>query len=97
MQPKPPLRNNNNSRNKLASQEKSEEREIWFKTVVKVINWKNGPRAGESEITSEKISPKEWLNYCKQSFKINTSSLRSQTQKKLQEVEELIKKHGGFA
>lgn len=96
MQQKPPIRSNN-SRNKLASQEKSEEREIWFKTVVKVINWKNGPKAGEKGITSEKISEKEWLNYCKTSFKINTSSLRSQTQKKLQEVEELIKKHGGFA
>ncbi|HLC87732.1 MAG TPA: hypothetical protein VJG66_01595 [Patescibacteria group bacterium] len=96
MQQKPPIRSNN-PRNKLASQEKSEEREIWFKTVVKVINWKNGPKAGEKEITSEKISEKEWLNYCKQSFKINTSSLKSQTQKKLQEVEELIRKHGGFA
>ncbi len=75
--------------------EKAQERELWFKTVVKIISWKEGP-GEKKEVNAEKITSKEWVAYCKQTFKINTSSLKSKTQKKLDETEELIKKHGGF-
>ena len=86
----------NQSKNKQISDEKAQERELWFKTVVKVISWKEGP-GEKKQVLAEKITSQEWISYCKQTIKINASTLKSKTQKKLQEVEELIKKHGGFA
>ncbi len=86
----------NTQKNKAINDEKAQERELWFKTVIKVISWKEGS-SKTKQVTAEKISEKEWIAYCKQTFKINTSSQKSTTQKKLDEIEELIKKHGGFA
>ena len=86
----------NPNKNKLVSDEKAKERELWFKTVVKIINWKEG-KASKKQALAEKISTKEWINYCQQTLKINSNTLKSKTMKKLEEVEELIKKHGGFA
>lgn len=87
----------NLSKNKIASDEKSRERELWFKTVVKVLNWKDGLSGGKKQVTSEKISKDEWIAYCQQTLKINANTLRSKTMQKLHELEEVIKKHGGFA
>lgn len=64
--------------------------------MVKIISWKEGT-ANKKQVTAEKISTEEWINYCKQTIKINANTLKSKTMKKLEEVEELIKKHGGFA
>lgn len=63
---------------------------------MKVINWKEAA-ANKRKLGVEKISSQEWLNYCRQTLKINANSLKSKTLKKLEEVEGLIKKHGGFA
>lgn len=86
----------NQSKNKLVNDEKAQERELWFKTVVKIINWKEGPKE-KKQVNSSKISNEEWVAYCKQTIKINTSTLKSKTMKKLEETEQLIRKHGGFA
>lgn len=79
-------------RPKTVSDEKSEARELWFKTVVKVLKWKEGK--GKADI--ELITEKEWSAYSKETLKINATS-KDKAVKKLKETEELIKKHGGFA
>lgn len=78
-----------------AADEKSRERELWFKTVVKVLTWKDGPKEKQKE--APKITSAEWAAYCKQTLKNNGITLKSKTQARLKEAEELIKKHGGFA
>lgn len=93
MDPKSPVKPNS-PRSKVVNDEKSEARELWFKTVVKVLKWKEGK--GKSS-TLELISEKEWQAYCKETLKINASTLKDKTMKKLKDTEELIKKHGGFA
>lgn len=80
----------------MVNDEKAQERELWFKTVVKIISWKEGPKE-KKQVNASKISSQEWVAYCKQTLKINASSLKSKTMKKLEETEELIRKHGGFA
>ena len=85
----------NNSRNKNGSDEKAEARELWIKTVVKVLKWKENGKGKASGI--ELITDKEWTAYCKETIKINAGTLKDKTLKKLKDTEELIKKHGGFA
>ena len=85
----------NNSRSKIVNDEKSQARELWFKTVVKVLKWKEGVK-GKASVT-ELITDKEWSAYCKETLKINVGTLKDKTLKKLKDTEELIKKHGGFA
>lgn len=87
----------NQSRNRAVSDEKSEARELWFKTVVKVLNWKDGPREKNQPVTADKITAKEWSAYYKETIRINAGTAKPKTLKKLQETEDLIKKHGGFA
>lgn len=84
----------NNSRSKTGSDEKAEARELWFKTVVKVLKWKEG---GKGKATVDLITDKEWAAYCKETLKINAGTSKDKTTKKLKDTEELIKKHGGFA
>lgn len=80
--------------NRQVTLEKSQEREIWFKTVVKVLKWKEG-KAKSAGV--DLISDKEWAVYCKETLKINANGPKAKTQQKLKETEDLIKKHGGFA
>jgi len=87
----------NTSRSRVVSDEKSEARELWFKTVVKVLKWKEGFKGKQQPTISEMITDKEWTAYYKETLKINTSTSKDKTLKKLKETEELIKKHGGFA
>jgi uncharacterized protein (DUF885 family) len=79
------------ARSKAVSDEKSEARELWFKTVVKVLKWKEGKGKEDNALLTEK----EWNAYYKETIKINTTT-KDKTLKKLKETEELIKKHGGF-
>lgn len=83
--------------NRQVSPEKSQERELWFKMVVKVISWRDGPRERSSKVLASKITPEEWASYCKEVIKINAGTSKEKTQKKLDEVVVQIKKHGGFA
>lgn len=80
------------ARSKAVSDEKSEARELWFKTVVKILKWKEG----KGREDNEQVSEKEWNAYYKETIKINVAA-KEKTLKKLKETEELIKKHGGFA
>jgi hypothetical protein len=92
----PPARPNN-SRSRIVSDEKSEARELWFKTVVKVLKWKEGFKGKQQPTISEMITDKEWTAYYKETIKINSSTSKDKTLKKLKDTEELIRKHGGFA
>ncbi len=83
-------------RSRVVSDEKSEARELWFKTVVKILKWKEGFKGKQQPSVSEMITDKEWTAYYKETIKINTSTSKDKTLKKLKETEELIKKHGGF-
>lgn len=83
-----------NSRSKAVNDEKSEARELWFKTVVKVLKWKEAGKGKASG--TELITPKEWSAYYKETLKIN-ATVKDKTLKKLKDTEELIKKNGGFA
>ena len=78
---------------KTVSDEKAEAREAWYKIVVKVLKWKEGTRA----MGTEPLTDKEWSNYCKETIKINAAGSKDKSLKRLKEIEELIKKHGGFA
>ncbi len=84
-------------RSRVVSDEKSEARELWFKTVVKVLKWKEGFKGKQQPTTSEMITAQEWAAYYKETLKINANTLKDKTVKKLKDTEELIKKHGGFA
>lgn len=84
--------NSKSAKSKAVNDEKSAARELWFKTVVKVLKWKEGKGRNSVEL----ITPKEWSAYCKETIKINATS-KDKTMKKLKDTEELIKKHGGFA
>lgn len=86
-----------NRRNNQIPQEKAEEREAWFKMVIKVISWRDGPRENNSKVLAEKITPKEWTAYCKEIIKISTTPPREVTLRRLEEIQAQIKKHNGFA
>lgn len=86
-----------NPRSKVVNDEKSEARELWFKTVVKVLKWKEGFKGKQQPTASEMITPGEWNAYYKETLKINVGTSKDKTLKKLKDTEELIKKHGGFA
>ncbi len=79
---------------KTVSDEKAEAREIWYKTVVKVLKWKEGAKASGN---TEPLTDKEWSAYVKETIKINAAGSREKSLKRLKEIEETIKKHGGFA
>lgn len=79
---------------KTVSDEKAEAREAWYKTVVKVLKWKEGAKASGN---TEPITDKEWQAYVKETIKINAAGSKEKSVKRLKEIEELIKKHGGFA
>lgn len=78
-------------------QDQPDEREIWYKTVVKILCWKDGLREGSSIKATDKIGEKEWNNYCKVFTKINANSGKEKAAIKLKETKTLIEKHGGFS
>lgn len=88
--------NHHQGRSRIVSDEKSEARELWFKTVVKVLKWKEGFKGKQANV-SEMITSQEWAAYYKETLKINANTLKEKTVKKLKDTEELIRKHGGFA
>ena len=73
--------------------DKSIEREIWRRLVVKVINWKST----EISLTLEKITYKEWHVYYQGMIKINVSHTRQRVMENLEETKRIIKSNGGFA
>lgn len=86
----------NNQRNKLAYQDKFEEREAWHKLVVKIICWKDGILEGSSIKSTNKITPKEWSTYQKRMVKTNTTYSKQKVLLSLKETKEIIQQHGGF-
>jgi hypothetical protein len=84
--------NTRHTNSRFANQEKADQREIWHKLVVKIINWKDG---GGMK-TANKITPKEWNTYYKRMLKTNTSYAKQRVLSELQETKEKILKNGGF-
>ncbi len=82
---------------RLANQEKTEEREIWHKLVVKIISWKSGLLEGGLIKATDKITPKEWNTYHKGRVKISSDFGKDKVRSSLKEIKAFIKKQGGFA
>ncbi len=83
-----------NPKNRLANQEKFEERESWHKLVVKVIIWKDKTRGDVNGVG--KISSKEWKTYCKQTLKNNANLGKQKILTGLKQTRQLIKENNGF-
>jgi hypothetical protein len=90
----PKVSHHSNSR--LASQKKQEEREEWYKIVVKILRWKDNYYEKIGFEFNNKISIAEWQQYCKHMVEICVTKGASHTVNELKELESLIKKHGGF-
>ena len=71
-------------------QEKLNERELWHKLVVKVINWK------DAESLMDKITIKEWSTYCEKMIIINVTKGKQFALDSLEETRKTIMSHGGF-
>lgn len=82
--------------NKTAILEKQQERETWYKLVVKIISWKSGLLEGGTVKQVNKISAREWRTYCEHSLRINVTYGKSKTQEDLKELKKIIHDFGGF-
>lgn len=88
-----PTRSNHHGRQIF--QDKFDEREVWHKLVVKIINWKDGLR--ETSIIKDKITSKEWRTYCSKMLQINVSSSKQKIMENLKELKKTISNHNGFS
>lgn len=84
------------SDDKQAYLDKLEERESWYKLVVKVICWKDGAKQAEAGIQAAKITAKEWKEYSERVLKTNTTTGKQKTTENLEEIKKAIKQNGGF-
>ncbi len=91
-----PIRATNHTNNKAANQDKLEEREAWYKLVVKIINWKDGQNQGNSLNANNKITAKEWDMYYKRMLKTNITYSKQRVLTTLEETRDKIQTHGGF-
>lgn len=67
----------------------------WYKLVVKILKWEdNGQYQTES---LDKISNKEWQQYCANLKKNNSSYSEEIITQKIEETKRKIKTNGGFA
>lgn len=70
-------------------QEKAEEREIWYRLVVRIIKWKEG-------LGGDKISTADWDTYCDRIIKISITNGKERTLENLRETQRIIQNRGGF-
>ncbi|KKQ65664.1 MAG: hypothetical protein US86_C0009G0032 [Candidatus Daviesbacteria bacterium GW2011_GWA2_38_24] len=56
-----------------SNQEKLEERELWYKLVVKIIRWKDQALCLGITRATDKITTEEWNTYHQGIVKINTT------------------------
>ncbi len=82
--------------NQAAALEKAREREAWFKVVVKVLSWRDGPTSTGVKILRDKITDKEWKLYSRRKLQTNITFNREQLLQELREMEQKIKSFGGF-
>ena len=82
---------------RLASQEKQEEREAWFRIALKVIRWMEGSHKNLSLNPLEPLSDQEWDEYCQKMLTISVTHGKIKTQEMLKEKERVIRIHGGFS
>lgn len=81
---------------KLATLATQEANKAIHDLVIKVINWKSGFLTGSFTNRANKITNKEWADYRKHLLKISQTQPRTKVLAKLTEVENAIKKNGGF-
>ncbi|OGE23489.1 hypothetical protein A2688_01600 [Candidatus Daviesbacteria bacterium RIFCSPHIGHO2_01_FULL_38_8] len=79
-----------------SNQEKLEERELWYKLVVKIIRWKDQALCLGITRATDKITTEEWNTYHQGIVKINTTKTQEKVLSDLRKTEELIKKNNGF-
>ncbi len=91
---KTPLKSNRYS--KEAYQEKQDERELWYKIVVRVMRWVDDTPNDPDLPNIKKLTPLEWGAYCKRMLAINVTYGKDRTMDKLKKMEQLIKEHNGF-
>lgn len=75
---------------------RAKEQEDWRRIVVKVICWSDGLRTSGTVKKTDTISPDEWHEYCKRTFKINVMHDKKQVQQDLDVTQKLIQSFGGF-
>jgi hypothetical protein len=76
--------------------EKMAENEAWFKIVVKVLRWKDGAIDFGDLAQLEKISKKEWKQYCETMLKKNVVYGKKKTQENLDALHKKITDYDGF-
>lgn len=77
-------------------QERLEASEAWFKIVVKVLRWKDGATVYGDLKPIDKISKKEWKQYCETMLSKNISAGTKNTQEALNKTKEAIMYYNGF-
>ena len=77
--------------------QKSNERDLWQRIVVKVISWSDGLHAGGIIKPTDKITEKEWRTYCSRLLKIDTSDNKKKTKLDLEQTRVKIESFKGFA
>lgn len=87
--------NFNNSKRRNADPEVEKAKIAWQKLVVKILRWKDGSLTIKTAATGDKISKKEWKNYCSQVVKMNISAPEKAKQR-LDDTKRVIEKYGGF-
>jgi hypothetical protein len=86
----------NHSNTSAASLDKLQERETWYKLVVKIINWKDGFLGENVKRAHDKVTAKEWSLYSKGMTSSNTTYSKEKVSALLNETKAKIKEHGGF-
>lgn len=81
---------------KLDTIRRQEEREAWYKLVVKVISWSEGLSSNGTITINNKISSKEWANYVKGCLRISKDGNLDKVKEKIKATKALIEKYNGF-
>lgn len=81
---------------KLAAEKKAAERKVHYNLVVKIINWRSDGLTGDSKKNLQKITKKEWKDYCDQTLSIAPADGLPKAKQQLEATKEAIKSRGGF-
>lgn len=78
------------------SQARSEEREAWYKLVVKIIIWKNTSLNQAVIDKTAQITQQEWDTYYQTSINTNTTYSKGKVLNDLEAARKAIKLNSGF-
>jgi flagellar biosynthesis chaperone FliJ len=86
----------NNINIRAAYLKKQQERDDWFKIVVKILRWKDNYFQKIDNSLTSKISSEEWQIYSKQVIKMSVTKGTPKVKKELESLETIIKNNNGF-